>query len=344
MIEVTDLCKRFGPKTAVDGISFSVKKGEVLGFLGPNGAGKSTTMRMITGYYPPTSGTILIDGEDALAKPILAKSKIGYLPENAPLYPDMTVSGFLKFCAQMRGLSGAEVDAGVRRAIDLCFLDAVRHQSIDTLSKGYRHRTCFAQAIIHDPEVLVLDEPTDGLDPNQKNEMRRLIRRMGEEKAIIFSTHILEEVDAACSRAMIIDQGRVKADGKPEQLRAKDPGAGTVEVRISGLQGSGIRSELEKLSAVSHVDEINAEGNSLHARVARTKADEGEKLFEQILKLCRDRDLSIEELSPNTGSLDSMFHALTMSETDPGQGSNAYKPTPKFTKEADAGDSEKGQD
>jgi ABC-2 type transport system ATP-binding protein len=314
MIEVKNLSKRFGPKTAVDDISFEVKKGEVLGFLGPNGAGKSTTMRMITGYFPPSSGTILIDGIDALEDPIAAKSKIGYLPENAPLYTDMTVTSFLKFCAQMRGLSGAAVSAGVQRAIDLCFLDAVRHQSIDTLSKGYRHRTCFAQAIIHDPDILILDEPTDGLDPNQKHEMRRLIRRMGEDKAIIFSTHILEEVDAACSRAMIIDQGRVKADGTPEELRAKDPDSGTVTVTISGLPGSGIRHELEKLSGAASVAEIKATEVSLVARITPAKAGGGQ-LGEQVFKLCQERNLSLQELNVDAGRLDNMFHALTMPDT-----------------------------
>ena len=335
MIEVKNLTKRFGPKIAVDNISFEVKKGEVLGFLGPNGAGKSTTMRMITGYFPQTSGTILIDGVDALAEPISAKSKIGYLPENAPLYTDMTVTGFLKFCAQMRGLSGAEVSAGVRRAIDLCFLDAVRHQSIDTLSKGYRHRTCFAQAIIHDPQILILDEPTDGLDPNQKHEMRRLIRRMGEEKAIIFSTHILEEVDAACSRAMIIDQGRVQADGKPDELRSKDPAAGTITVSISGLSGSGIRAELEKLSGVARVAEIKAGDVSLEARITPNKSAGGQ-LAEQIFKLCEERQLVLQELAVDPGRLDNMFHALTMPDTKVNEQAppSATKPEP----EPDAGE------
>lgn len=328
MIEVKNLSKRFGPKTAVNNISFEVKKGEVLGFLGPNGAGKSTTMRMITGYFPPTSGTILIDGIDVLADPIAAKSKIGYLPENAPLYTDMTVTSFLKFCAQMRGLSGAAVSKGVSRAIDLCFLDAVRHQSIDTLSKGYRHRTCFAQAIIHDPEVLILDEPTDGLDPNQKNEMRRLIRRMGEEKAIIFSTHILEEVDAACSRAMIIDQGVVKADGTPDELRSKDPDSGTVTVTISGLSGSGIRSELEKLSAVSKVAEIKSSEISLRARLLTNRSGGGQ-VAEQVFKLCQERNLTLQEISEDEGRLDNMFHALTMPDT-------AATPVPQPTPEPPA--------
>src|SRR3954469_7260926 len=200
MIKVQKLTKIFGPKKAVDDITFSVERGEVLGFLGPNGAGKSTTMRMITGFYPPSSGKIRGGGFDIVESPIQAKRLIGYLPENAPAYTDMTVYGFLNFAAEIRGLRGDARGRAVGRAVEMCFLEGVLHQSVETLSKGYRHRTCFAQSIIHDPEVLVLDEPTDGLDPNQKHEIRGLIRRMGEKKAIIFSTHILEEVDAVCSR------------------------------------------------------------------------------------------------------------------------------------------------
>jgi len=221
MIEVNNLRKEFGPKVAVDGISFEVKKGEVLGFLGPNGAGKSTTMRMVTGYIQPSNGKVTIGDYDILEDEIDAKSKIGYLPEAAPLYSDMTVEGFLRFCAEMRKVEPADLDAAVDKAIKTCFLERVRHQSVDTLSKGFRHRTCLAQSIIHDPEVLILDEPTDGLDPNQKHEVRGLIKRMGKEKAIIFSTHILEEVEAVCTRAIIIDQGKIIADGTPDQLRAK---------------------------------------------------------------------------------------------------------------------------
>ena len=192
MIEVSNLTKEFGSKRAVDNLSFSVGKGEILGFLGPNGAGKSTTMRMVTGYLPPTKGSVMVGGVDMIADPVGAKQKIGYLPENAPLYPDMTVASFLGFIADLRGLSGASKKAGVERALDLCFLQPVRNQLIDTLSKGYRHRTCLAQSVLHDPDVLILDEPTDGLDPNQKHEVRSLIKRMGENKVIIFSTHILE--------------------------------------------------------------------------------------------------------------------------------------------------------
>ena len=225
MIEVTGLTKKFGPKVAVDDLSFEVKKGEVLGFLGPNGAGKSTSMRMVTGFLPVTAGDIKICGISMIDEPEKAKAKIGYLPESAPLYNDMTVRGFLTFCASMRGVGFGKRKKAVDRVIETCFLENVAKQSIDTLSKGYRHRTCLAQSLLHDPEVLVLDEPTDGLDPNQKAEVRKLIRNLGKEKAILFSTHILEEVTAACSRAVIVDQGRIVADGTPQELEKKGGGS-----------------------------------------------------------------------------------------------------------------------
>lgn len=219
MIEVNNLSKHFGSKTVVNNLSFTVKKGEVLGFLGPNGAGKSTTMRMVTGFISPSSGDAIVCGTSMVDHPKHAKSHIGYLPESASLYNDMTVRDFLKFCAEMRGLKGKERKQAVNSAIDTCFLQSVAPQSIGTLSKGYRHRTCLAQALLHDPDVLILDEPTDGLDPNQKHEVRKLIKHLGESKAILFSTHILEEVDAACTRAVIIDQGNIVADGTPTELR-----------------------------------------------------------------------------------------------------------------------------
>ena len=218
MIRIENLVKSFGAKRAVDGVSFNVERGEVLGFLGPNGAGKSTTMRMITGFMPPSAGKVTVGGHNVVESPLEAKRLIGYLPENAASYPDMTVKGFLEFVAELRGLKGSKRKQAVNRVVELCFLDSVLRQSIDTLSKGYKHRTCLAQALIHDPEVLIMDEPTDGLDPNQKHEVRNLIRELGKSKAIVFSTHILEEVDAACTRAIIIDRGRIVASGTPDEL------------------------------------------------------------------------------------------------------------------------------
>ena len=232
MIRVQDLRKFFGAKKAVNGVSFTVEKGEVLGFLGPNGAGKSTTMRVITGFIPPTQGSVSVGGYDVVDDPIRAKRLIGYLPESAAAYADMTVRGFLNFVAEIRGLRGAARKAAVDRVIEMCFLDSVAEQTVETLSKGYRHRTCFAQSIIHDPQVLILDEPTEGLDPNQKHEVRTLIRRMGERKAIIFSTHILEEVEAVCSRAIIIDRGQIVANGTPAELKQRSQTAGAVRVRL----------------------------------------------------------------------------------------------------------------
>jgi len=223
MIKVENLVKAFGPKLAVNDVSFTVERGEVLGFLGPNGAGKSTTMRMVTGFIPPTSGKITIGNHDVVEDPLPAKRLFGYLPENAPGYAEMTVRGFLNFAAELRGLAGEAKKKAVNHAVELCFLESVINQSIDTLSKGYKHRTCLAQALVHDPEVLIMDEPTDGLDPNQKHEVRNLIKHMGESKAIIFSTHILEEVEAACSRVIIIDRGKIVANGTPQELKARSP-------------------------------------------------------------------------------------------------------------------------
>jgi len=223
MLTVNTLTKNFGQIQAVNGVSFTVEKGEVLGFLGPNGAGKSTTMRMITGFIPPTSGTAAICGHDILNDPVAAKRCIGYLPENAPSYHTMTVTDFLTFIGRIRGFEGADLAKKVDAAIEKSRLETVRKQTIETLSKGYRQRTCFAQAILHDPQVLIMDEPTDGLDPNQKFVVREMIKEMSADKAIIVSTHILEEVDAVCTRAIVIANGTVVANGTPAELRARDP-------------------------------------------------------------------------------------------------------------------------
>ena len=223
MIEVKDLYKSFGRIQAVNGVSFNVEKGDVLGFLGPNGAGKTTTMRMITGFLPPSSGSINVCGHDVAKDPVAVKTQIGYLPENAPAYDSMTVINFLRFAAEIRGYHGKKRDTVVSTAIEQCKLDSVRHQSIATLSKGYKQRACFAQAIIHNPPILIMDEPTDGLDPNQKHLVRTMIREMAAEKAIIISTHILEEVDAVCTKAIIINKGSIVANGTPDELKSRSP-------------------------------------------------------------------------------------------------------------------------
>ena len=237
MLEVKNLKKNFGDFTAVKGVSFSVAEGEVLGFLGPNGAGKSTTMRMITGFLPPTEGTAVICGHDITSDPIAAKAALGYLPESAPSYKQMTVRDYLAFIAEVRGLK--DVKKSVADVIVKAKLEGVAAQTIETLSKGYRQRTAFAAAIIHDPKVLIMDEPTDGLDPNQKFTVREMIKDMAAQgKAIIISTHILEEVDAVCSKVVVIADGEKKFDGTPAELKAKDP-SGKLDVVFRNLTMKG---------------------------------------------------------------------------------------------------------
>jgi ABC-2 type transport system ATP-binding protein len=312
MIKVQNLSKVFGAKHAVDDISFSVERGEVLGFLGPNGAGKSTTMRMITGFIPPSAGKVSVGGFDIVDNPIPAKRLIGYLPENAPAYTDMTVHGFLSFTAEIRGLRGDAKKAAVHRAVEMCFLESVMHQSVDTLSKGYRHRTCFAQSIIHDPDVLILDEPTDGLDPNQKHEVRTLIRKMGEKKAIIFSTHILEEVDAACSRAIIIDRGKIVANGTPQQLRQKSDAAGAVSLRVSGVNGSQVSQRLAQVPLVRKTLIIKEEAAGVIVRVF-PKPEANGALAQSVAEAARD--WRVLELHTEEGRLDDFFRSITMPDT-----------------------------
>ena len=313
MIKVENLKKNFGTKVAVNGISFEVAKGEVLGFLGPNGAGKSTTMRMITGFITPTAGRVSVGGHDMIDDPVPAKRIIGYLPENAPSYSDMSVSGFLHFTAEIRGLTGEAKQKAVDRVIEMCFLQAVIHQSIETLSKGFRHRTCFAQSIIHDPEVLVLDEPTDGLDPNQKFEIRNLIRRMGEKKAIVFSTHILEEVEAVCSRAIIIDRGQIVANGTPAELKQRSENAGSVLLRVGGTQPGTLRHKVEQIAGVRSVTTLKENGNSISLRVLpKAGVAHGD-----LARLIAGAGLTgtIEELHTEEGRLDEVFRSITLSDT-----------------------------
>ena len=303
MIRIDNLVKSFGPKRAVDDVSFSVERGEVLGFLGPNGAGKSTTMRMITGFMPPSSGKVTIGGHDVAESAIEAKRLIGYLPENAAAYPDMTVKGFLEFAAELRGLQGAKRKQAVARVVELCFLQSVLRQSIDTLSKGYKHRTCLAQALIHDPEVLIMDEPTDGLDPNQKHEVRNLIRNLGKSKAIVFSTHILEEVDAACTRAIIIDRGRIVANGTPAELRNLSELAGAVTLSAHGATA-------EKLSSLGRVEDLDGA-----FRIYPNDKAKAAELARSIVELVNREGWKVEGMYSERGELDEVFRRITPPDT-----------------------------
>jgi ABC-2 type transport system ATP-binding protein len=308
MITAENITKWFGPTLAVDDVSFHVERGEVLGFLGPNGAGKSTTMRMITGFLTPSGGTVKVGGFDIQDEPLQAKEQIGYLPENAPAYPEMTVEGFLAFAAEVRGFHGAAKAEAVERAIRTCFLERVRHQIVDTLSKGYLHRTCFAQAILHDPPVLILDEPTDGLDPNQKYEMRELIKEMGKEKAIIVSTHILEEVEAICTRIIIIDRGKLVFNGNLDELKAKAPDAGSLLVKVAGAGAKEIIGKLKQIGGVKNVDQLKGKGETT-CRIT------GDVAPSAVAKAVLDAGWQLDELAVETGRLDDVFRDITVPDT-----------------------------
>lgn len=315
MIKVENLSKAFGSKLAVNDISFNLERGEVLGFLGPNGAGKSTTMRMVTGFIPPTAGKITVGGFDMLENPIPAKRQFGYLPENAPGYGDMTVQGFLNFSAELRGIQGDARRKAVNHAIELCFLESVMYQSIDTLSKGYKHRTCLAQSLIHDPAILILDEPTDGLDPNQKHEVRNLIKRMGENKAIVFSTHILEEVEATCSRVIIIDRGRIVANGSPQELKARSVYAGAVRLLAKGVPAATLTEQLAQVRGAVKAEVIREYDGIVEARVYADKAAANPNLTRDVAEMAARQKWQIDELHTEEGHLDEVFRSITLPDT-----------------------------
>lgn len=309
MIKTIEVQKAFGSSLAVDRVSFEVKKGEVLGFLGPNGAGKSTTMRMITGFLPLSGGKIYVGDYDIEENPVEAKRLMGYLPENAPAYADMSVIAFLRFVAKIRGMKGKEIDEAVEKAIKTCHLEKVRMQIIDTLSKGYLHRVCFAQAILHDPPVLILDEPTDGLDPNQKHEMRELIKEMGKNKAIIVSTHILEEVEAICTRVIIIDQGKLVFNGTPEKLLADSPSAGQVNLRIQNKSSKEVREKLKDFSTAVNI-KITGESSAGITAVLSTEKEK-ELSSAKLAAFLKKENWDFDQLYTDKGRLDEVFRRIT---------------------------------
>ena len=313
MLEIRNLVKKFGPVVAVDNVSFSVPAGEVLGFLGPNGAGKSTTMKMITGFLAPTAGTAVICGHDIQTEPLAAKRRIGYLPEGAPAYPDMTAAEFLDFIAHIRGFRGAEARRRIAYIAELIHIADVLHQPIDTLSKGYRRRVGVALALLHDPAVLILDEPTDGLDPNQKYEMRGIIQALSPHKAIVISTHLLEEVEAVCSRAIIIAHGRVLADGTPGELGARSRYHNAVRLDLASGDATAIAAELQQLPGVASV-EIAADSG--HATLW-VFAQDGQPISDAIVRLARAQGWPVTGLYVERGRLDDVFRTITAPQLAP---------------------------
>ncbi|MBN1866021.1 ATP-binding cassette domain-containing protein [Candidatus Sumerlaeota bacterium] len=311
-IETKKLRKVFGLIEAVKGVSFRVGQGEVLGFLGPNGAGKSTVMRMLTCFLTPTSGTATVDGHDILTDSMEARRLIGYLPESNPLYSDMTPMSFLRFIGEMRGLKGSALAKRIDSAIEICWLGDVRYQIIETLSKGYRRRVGLAQALLHDPSVLILDEPTDGLDPNQKHEVRGLIRDMASKKTTIISTHLLEEVEAICTRAIIIARGRIVADGTPTDLKQRSRYHGAVRLKVETDGRSVDENLLRALPGVESVEFSGVEGEKV--ALVTVFPQKGKNVAHEVALLAREQKWRIEEIGVEAGRLDEVFRDITTRE------------------------------
>ncbi len=311
LIEAVGLEKRFGEIKAVDGISLNVARGEVLGFLGPNGAGKSTTMKMITGFLEPDAGRAAICGVDVFASPKKAKALFGYVPEGAPSYAEMTPRTFLSFVAEIRGFRGAEIATRVKHAVERAGLGPVFDQVIDTLSKGYKRRVGLAQAILHDPPVLIMDEPTDGLDPNQKHHVRELISDMSADKAIIISTHILEEVEAVCSRAIVINRGRIVADGTAEDLMQRMHYHGAVSLKVVADRADAAIQVLSSASSVESVETLGKPNGHLLLRAIPRQRD---MAAAEVAALLRAQNIPVDELYVERGRLDDVFRQITMAE------------------------------
>lgn len=320
LIEVSNLRKQFGSLVAVDGVSLTIARGEVLGFLGPNGAGKSTTMKMITGFLAPTSGTIKVCGRDLAEAPLAAKARIGYLPEGAPAYSEMTPASFLEFIADIRGMGAAVKAARIREVVAKIHLEGVLNQTIETLSKGFKRRVGLAQAILHDPEILIMDEPTDGLDPNQKHEVRALIKEMAPHKGIIISTHILEEVDAVCTRAVIIAKGRLLFTGTPPELEARSRYHHAVTLTVDTAQAGNIAAALRELPQVTAVEITHPTTST--ARLTAL-AREGQALFAIIQQAAQQQRWPVQEMFVESGHLDEVFRSITTGATGTAEGNRS---------------------
>ncbi len=307
-IQIENLSKTYGYQKAVDNISFTVKTGEILGFLGPNGAGKTTTMKMITGYLGIEEGNISIGGKSVREYPEETKRHIGYLPEHNPLYMDMPVIDYLQFCASLEGLPKSQMDERVREMVRTCGLNAEKHKKIGELSKGYRQRVGLAQAMIHDPEILILDEPTTGLDPNQIVEIRKLIRDLGKEKTVILSTHILPEVEATCDRILIINRGQIVADGTASTLRSQAQGQEMLRVRIEDVEDKNtVFSSIQSLPSVAMVDFSGRENNLFEIQSQPEQSSRRD-----IFKMCVDKNWVLSEMTPLETKLEDIFRDLTM--------------------------------
>jgi ABC-2 type transport system ATP-binding protein len=314
LIEAHGLTKSFGTLRAVDGISLEVPRGQVLGFLGPNGAGKSTTMRLITGFLEPDAGRARIAGLDVQEQAREAKRHLGYLPEGAPLYAEMTPKGLLKFVAEIRGFKGEAIASAVAKAVERTGLKPVLNQTIETLSKGYKRRVGIAQAILHEPEVLIMDEPTDGLDPNQKHHVRELIAEMAKDKAIIVSTHILEEVEAVCTRAVVINKGRIVADGTAEDLMRLLPYHGAVTIRVAGDKAEAVRGALSGLAGIKEIETVGTADNGQLQLRAIPKNGAG--IVTDVASAIRQKALAVDEIFVERGKLDDVFRQITSSDLD----------------------------
>lgn len=304
-IRIEDLTKRYGQQKAVDGISFTVRAGEVLGFLGPNGAGKSTTMKLICGLTAPNAGKITVGGHDVATEPEVVRRMIGYLPESNPLYEDMPVLDLLRFAAKLQAVPADRIDERLRTMVEACGLDREKHKRVSELSKGYRQRVGLAQAMVHDPDVLILDEPTTGLDPNQIVEIRELIKELGQAKTVIFSTHILPEVEVTCDRILIIDKGRIVADGGPAELRGKAQGRAMLHVRVEEADQQEV---LNAFHAIEQIEEATGDGaNGYLLRVAP-----GVQLERSIFQLCVQRHWVLTGLHQVETRLEDVFRELTL--------------------------------